>query len=316
MPSFDAVNYSLRPNKAVERKIVFAGLQRLSRVVDLASHRYLGLGSLWFIDYMMAHKLLGIASMTSIERDNIGFMRAEYNCPLRCIEVIEGESSLIIPTLRLNESPSVVWLDYDSSINGPTIEDIGLLVPKCAANSVIIVTINAKKNELETKDESGVEIDAAESLRAIAGDLVPNPLPPKRLQPSHYPKLLCEILSNHFQSKTVNSGRSEAFIKLFDLSYADGTPMITVGGILASAEKADAIRALVASASWEGIADDTIAVPPLTAKEKMALDRMMPAAEAPTIQQIHKLGFALKAEQITVYHRYYQHYPVFGEFLG
>jgi hypothetical protein len=275
----------------------------------------LGLGSLWFIDYLMAHKLLGIAYMTSIERDDIGFKRAEYNRPLGCIKVLKGESSLIIPTLGLEETPSVVWLDYDSSINGPTISDIGLLVPKCAANSVVIVTINAKKDELDPKDENGVEIDAATSLRARAGDLVPNPLPPKRLQPSHYPKLLCEILSNQFQSKTVNSGRSETFIKLFDLSYTDGTPMVTVGGILAAPEKVDEIRALVASASWEGIANETISVPPLTAKEKIALDRMMPAALAPTVKQVDKLDFSLKAEQLRAYHRYYQYYPVFGEFL-
>jgi len=206
-------------------------------------------------------------------------------------------------------------MDYDSSINGPTIADIGLLVPKCAANSVVIVTINAKKTELPDKDENGVEIDAATSLRAIAGDLVPNPLPPKRLQPSNYPKLLCEILSNQLQNKTVNSGRSETFIKLFDLSYTDGTPMVTVGGIVATPEKVDEIRTLVASTSWEGIAGDTISVPPLTAKEKIALDRMMPAALAPTVEQIDKLGFSLKAEQIRVYHRYYRYYPVFGEFL-
>ncbi len=314
MPSFDTVNYSLRPNKAVERKIVFAGLQRISRIVDLSNHRYVGLGSLWFIDYLMAHRLLGMASMTSIERDDIGFKRADYNRPLGCIEVLKGESTLIIPTLGLEERPSVVWLDYDSSIGGPTITDIGLLVPKCAANSVIVVTINAKKDELENKDENGAAIDPVTSLRAIAGDLVPNPLAPKRLQPSNYPKLLCEILANQLQSKAVNSGRSEIFIKLFDLAYTDGTPMVTVGGILATPEKVDEIRALVSSDSWEGIAEDTITVPPLTAREKIALDRMMPSALAPTVKQVDKLKFSLKAEQIRAYHRYYQYYPMFGEF--
>jgi hypothetical protein len=273
-----------------------------------------GFGSLWFIDYLMAHRLLGIASMTSIERDDIGFTRAEYNRPLGCIKVVKGESSLIIPTLGLEATPSVVWLDYDSSIGGPTISDIGLLVPKCAANSVIVVTINAKKDELDDKDENGTQVDPATSLRVIAGDLVPNPLPPKRLQPSNYPKLLCEILLNQLQSKAVNSARSETFIKLFDLVYTDGTPMVTVGGILATPEKVEEIRALVASDSWQGIADDTIAVPPLTAREKIALDRMMPTAQAPTVKQVDKLNFSLRAEQIRAYHRYYQYYPVFGEF--
>lgn len=316
MPSFDAVNYALRPNKAVERKIVFAGLQGLSRIVDLSKHRYVGLGSLWFVDYLMAHKILGITSMTSIERDDIGFERAEFNRPLSCVEVIHGESTLIIPKLDLGQQASIVWLDYDSSISGPVINDIGLLVPRCAANSVLIVTINAKRDQLETRDETGLALDSEAALRRVAGDLVPTPLSPKRLQASNYPKLLCEVVANQFQTRTVNSARADTFIKLFDLAYSDGTPMITVGGILAAEDKAAQIRSLVASAEWDGIADETISVPPLTAREKIALDRMLPCVQPPTVAQLREVGFSLRADQIRTYHRYYRQYPTFGEFVS
>jgi hypothetical protein len=315
MPSFDTVNYSLRPNKSVERKIVFSGLQALRGVIDPSTYKYLGLGSLWFVDYIMAHRLLGISSMISIERDAIGVRRAEFNRPLGCITVVQGESTVVIPTLTLEDRPSVVWFDYDSSIGGPVLEDLALLVPKCAPNSILIVTINAKKDELPPKDEDGAEIDPEASLRLIAGDLVPTPLPAKRLQPRNYPKLLCEILANQMRSRTVNSGRAESFVKLFDLAYTDGTPMVTVGGVLAAPEKVDALNGLVGSGTWEGIADETISIPPLTAKEKMALDRMMPAPQPPSVDRVHKAGFALRAEQLETYHRYYQHYPMFAEFL-
>jgi hypothetical protein len=41
---------------------------------------------------------------------------------------------------------------------------------------------------------------------------------------------------------------------------------------------------------------------------------MMPSALAPTVKQVDKLKFSLKAEQIRAYHGYYQYYPMFGEF--
>lgn len=313
MPSFDAVNYAIRPNKAVERKIAFSSLMKLARVADFAAYRYVGLGSLWFVDFLMAHKILGIKAMISIEDSEIGYKRAEFNRPLSCIKVVQGESTLTIPTLDLEKSPSLVWLDYDSSIGGPAIMDIGQLCAICAPNSILIVTINAKQDALPNKDENDVQIEPEQSLRRIAGDLVPTPLPPKRLQRSKYPKLLCEILLNQFQNATTKSGRPETFIKLFDLVYKDGTPMVTVGGILAAPGMVEGIQAIVDSTEWEGIASEAIAIPPLTVKEKLALDRLMPAEEPPTVEQMNAIGFQLLRDQLDAYHRYYLHYPMFGE---
>ena len=315
MPSFDAVNYAIRPNKTVERKIVFAGLTQLSHVVDLSSYRYIGLGALWFVDFIMAHKLLGIKSMKSIEESDIGYSRAKFNQPLSCIDVIHGETERVIPTLDLGEAPSLVWFDYDKGIGGGAIRDIANLVPACASGSIVIVTISAKKDDLPTKDEDDKEIDAEASLRRIGGDLVPNPLSPKRMQRNNYPALLREILSTALQSATLRSGRPESFVKLFDLGYSDGTPMVTVGGIVASPDKVDLVRQLVASSEWRGILPEEISIPPLTVKEKLALDRMMPSPDPPTDAQMSRTGFQLKRDQIDMYHRHYLYYPVFGEFL-
>ena len=313
MSSFDTVNYAIRPNKSVERTIAFAGLVRLSHILDLSKYRYIGLGSLWFVDFIMAHKLLGITDMISMERSEMGYKRSLFNRPISCIKVLAGETTLLIPTLGLESMPSLLWFDYDSSIGGPVVRDIELLAPKCAPNSVLIVTISAKKHDLPTKDENDSSIDTETSLRRIAGDLVPTPLAPKRLQPSNYPKLLCEVLTNQLIGATVNSGRSETFIKLFDMVYSDGTPMVTVGGVVASADRVDSIRQLIASPSWEGILTETIAIPPLTMREKLALDQMMPSPLPPTDAEMNRIGFHLKREQIDTYHRHYLHYPMFGE---
>ena len=92
MASSDHVNFSLRPNKAVERKIVFEILSTVSSFFNLPEYRYLGLGSVWFVDFVMAHKILDISDMVSIESDEILAARAEFNKPFGCITVIQGDS--------------------------------------------------------------------------------------------------------------------------------------------------------------------------------------------------------------------------------
>jgi hypothetical protein len=68
MPSFDAVNYSLRPSKSIQRQLVFAGVRALQDSLDPAQV-YVGFGSIWFTDFVMAHKMLRIDDMVSIEGD-------------------------------------------------------------------------------------------------------------------------------------------------------------------------------------------------------------------------------------------------------
>lgn len=91
--------------------------------------------------------------------------------------------------------------------------------------------------------------------------------------------------------------------------------MVTIGGILASPEMVDQINGIVTSGYWDGISDEAIEIPPLTLKEKMALDRALPSKTPLTQDQIKEMGFQLKQTQINSYQRHYLRYPMFGEFL-
>lgn len=307
-------NYSVRPNKAVERRVIFAGLKRISREIDLSRFTYVGLGSPWFVDFVMAHKHLGITSLYSMEWDGYPATRAKFNRPLSCVTVLEGDTTRTIPTIDLARAPTLAWLDYEASINGPVLDDIELVIERVTTNSIVIATINADKRSLPNKDANDKALTPEDSLRRLAGDLVPTTLVPKAFQPLHYAKLLCEILTNKFESLMVHGRRPEKFVKLFELVYRDGSPMATVGGMLADPELAPRIEGLTRSADWEGIAVDPIVVPPLTIKEKCALDQLLPAATPPSDNQMTALGFQLGREQLTAYHRYYRYYPMYGEF--
>ena len=68
----------------------------------------------------MAHKLVGIEDMVSIEKHEVGFRRAVFNSPFATVDVKLGLSSTVLPSLYDDEGfrrrPWMIWLDYDFGI--------------------------------------------------------------------------------------------------------------------------------------------------------------------------------------------------------
>lgn len=319
MSSSDYVNYAVRPNKAVERKLIFEVLSTLSPTLNLPGYRYIGLGAPWFVDVVMAHKYLSIADIISIEQNAILASRAEFNRPYSCVTVIHGDSETVLPNLPLEEMPLLVWLDYDTSLDGPVLPDLSTLCHRAPTGSVIIATINAHRGSLPTHDENDTEFEElVDKLRSVAGDLVPPELPKEATQTSGYPPFLASLLFNHMHRQVRLAGREgEALFPLFNIGYSDNAPMITVGGVIADATCAQQLGTVLKDKEIGEFPNENshvrIGVPPLTVKEKAVLDQLLPSAEAPTEDQVLELGFRLKPSQIQDYHRFYRYYPVFGE---
>src|SRR5271166_4088439 len=128
MASFDVVNYSLRPSKNIQRQIVFDGVRALQSAMGLERLVYVGFGSIWFTDFVLAHKLLGIEDMVSIESNPVGFRRATFNSPYATVRVRQGNSYEILPDLYNDHliagRPWMVWLDYDYDLNESLRDDI------------------------------------------------------------------------------------------------------------------------------------------------------------------------------------------------
>src|SRR5712692_6704606 len=99
MASFDAINYSLRPSKSIQRQLVFDGVRFLQDVMELDRLAYIGFGSIWFTDFVLAHKVLRIDDMVSIEDNDIGYLRAKFNSPYSTVRVEHGLSTAILPRL-------------------------------------------------------------------------------------------------------------------------------------------------------------------------------------------------------------------------
>lgn len=312
MSSFDVVNYSLRPNKSIQRAIVFDGLRRLAEVIDLKSARYVGFGSVWFTDFQKAHKELHLEEMISIEGDEIGFSRAQFNKPFRTVRVEKGLSGDVLPML-LNEdalvvAPWIIWLDYDGGLDEGVADDLQLLVERAPPNSVLLATINGAGQRKYGKPK-----DRPTLLKNVLGDVVPDDLRVEDCDDKHLPNTLAVNMLAYMQSVGVAVARPGGFVPAFSLTYRDGASMTTVGGVLPQRGAVPAVRELVSSQSWEGFIGQPITAPLLTIREAAALQAKLPGGRKLTRRMVKSLGFDLDDEQIQAFERYYRYYPSYAQ---
>src|SRR3990170_8105958 len=114
--SYTKVAYELRPAKQIERRIIIEALQKLSQSgFRIEDYKYTGMGSIFFTDYIVFHKFLGIKNMVSVERDKTS--RVDFNRPFG-EEILKIEDGLIGDHIvKLNKDKKhLLWLDYDYPI--------------------------------------------------------------------------------------------------------------------------------------------------------------------------------------------------------
>lgn len=310
------INYSIRPNKNVERKLIFEVLASLEPFFPFGQYRYIGFGSLWFVDFVLAHRILGITKMISIQKGQL-FERAAFNAPFGCITVEPGEASKVLPDLKIENGQSILWLDYEGRIES-VLEELAALCERLSSGSILIVTINASKSQVGVVEEVERKALQEEAFRAAVGELAPAVFSAEYFDASKYPSNISATLLTHLSRSTRRAGREERFEPLFSFVYQDNAPMITVGGMIANAtdrerlERAALNRRLPFAQSQEPVA---IAVPVLTMREKLALDRLFPSDTIPSEAAMQAIGFPLTAAQLEAYRKYYKRYPVFGELI-
>lgn len=315
MSSTDSINFSVRQNKAIERSLAFEGLQQLmAAMAEGTEYLYVGLGSIWFVDFDMAHRLLGIDSMISVESDAITHRRANYNKPYGSIEVVPGDSDDVLPELiktrpELSEKPWILWLDYDKHLDERKLREFDDLIRTLPPNSVLLTTFNAKAGSYARRPA-----DRREAFIDLLGDAFPNERFPSNnafKDDQMIMDALADAVLDRLGSRTNHFARPGGFVPGFKLKYADNAPMVTVGGCFPSEERSGHVRDLVASDDWPCFLDDAILTPPLTLREAHALKALLPRQASPTRTDVQELGFDLSEESIESFVRHYKHYPMF-----
>ncbi|MDZ7661648.1 O-methyltransferase [Thiohalophilus sp.] len=316
MSSSEKVHFVLRTNKNIERKLIVECLRTMQPHFDFSKYRYIGMGSFWFADFLLFHKSFSIVAMDSIETAALA-ERASFNKPLACIEVHSGFTTNILPTIELAREPCIIWLDYDSDLTGPVLEDVRISAGELKPGSVFIITLNAHIGQLGPSSMENSNEGKVDVLSRLAPDLVPSDINPEVLTQKGFQKILGKIVFAHLAHCVKKADPSKDFMPMFNFAYKDDTPMVTVGGMIVDEQRKLAFDKCNLSASCEYATVETqyrINVPPLTMKEKFAIDQLLPSVGGPKEEEVkRRYGFSIKQSQLRDYQRFYRFYPLFGE---
>ena len=223
------VDYTIRPAKATVRRMFAESLSRLSPLARVDQYRYVGMGSIFFRDFQILHRTLGISQMTTIESKKNAKVRIEFNRPLACIESVMESTSRALPKLPLEENPHIIWLDYESRLNAGVLGDIEETMIRCAPSSAIAVTVNIDHFFEDEPRERWLNQFGDETVR-------PEPAQPRaRAEYALFSyRVMCSAISDSLRMR--NAGRPDdqrlKFRQMLHLVHADNSHMLTVCGVL------------------------------------------------------------------------------------
>jgi hypothetical protein len=343
MSSSNRINYSIRVNKAIERKIIAEGVSLVRSKLGL-EYNYIGFGSLWFSDFVYFHKILNISQMSSIERDDIVFERAKFNKPFSCIKMHLGESKdKLAEILAASPTPTLIWLDYDDSVFncGSYLEDVSTIVSHAKSGSIFIVSMNAhnqqakdfKNNAPKDSNPEDWKTKTKLALKNVFGNVDIESVHDNQLTNStKFIPFVSSLFSETIKNSIYASGNTKEHFKIFDFSYADGAEMITQGFLILDTADTASFTLLEPLRNHYFINDNQfrISAPTLTAKEKYILDQRLPHTNIENLitttgEFLHdnksylkasELGFPLLIDSLRGYSQLYKFYPTFSEILS
>lgn len=317
MPSsFDYIDYSLRPAKHAERRMLAEVFARLRPFQPVEDYKYVGLGSVWFADFILFHRSLGISKMLSIERAVSAQARVEANKPFRSIEMEYKASSQVLPGLNWKDR-HLVWLDYDDPIDTEMLLDARTIASNASSGSVLAISVQCHRArediEAEQNDDGESGLQRFESVfgRVRLGNNVMD----DDLRGWRFGKLSRAIFYAEVEDALAKRNASLKpsdqlkFRPVCDFEYADGAKMTTLVGIFVSRSEVSNY-----DACGFGKLDFLpstgrlvrIEVPILTPRELRHLEKQLPKKKSDPWQ----LG-AIPAKQAERFAAFYRYFPNF-----
>ena len=308
--SFEKVHYELRPAKQVERRMLLALFHRLMEGgFHISGYQYTGMGSIYFVDFILFHRYLGIKKMVSVESAQEIQKRVHFNKPYGSVDIFMGDIADYIPELS-SDRKHILWLDFDFVMSSEAIDAIVLAATQLSPGSILLVTIDAEP----PGDHTWGPKKWCQHFKTEAGDYLGN-----KSQQHHFARSnLAEINANIIDKaiKQGLAGREDiTFVPLVNFLYSDGHLMLSVGGMIAAEEDRHRLAGLAKKKLpflRDSITENPykISVPLLTRKERLHLDTEMPCSK----KWKPKL-FEMKPEDLAVYRDIHPYFPAYIEGL-
>jgi hypothetical protein len=315
------VQYDLRPAKQVERRMFIDALQRLSAAgFPIHDYEYTGFGAIYFVDFILFHKLLGFRYMTSIEAQKELESRVLFNKPFEFVTVTMETVSAVIPSLS-RDRRHVLWLDYDGALSADKIGDISTAMTYLSPGSIVLITVDVEPPPISSAALKAARNSLPAAWRKYfereAFQFVGPQFKDEDFTKSRIPRTNTRILDSVIRSGLV--GRADVgFAPLFHFLYKDGSNlMLTLGGMIATP---DDLRKIKGSTLSEGEAKYVrrdfkmspyrIVVPKLTRKERIYMEAAMPCANG-----WRPAEFDIEDEIVSQYRDIYRFFPAYAEIL-
>lgn len=316
MSSFRKINYSLRPAKHAERRMLGDMFRRLTPFDLLEDYVYVGFGSVWFTDFILYHKLLGIKNMISIEESSGSRDRFEASRPFN-IEMRFQHSSVALPQLDWQRR-QIVWLDYDGTMSVDMLSDARTVAAKAKSGSVLVISVQCNEAlDIEDAHDDPSGPKALERfVQRFGRERVPAGILEEDLYGWKFGKLSRQLLLQEIEtalSARNSSGKEKyEFHLIASINYKDDAKMTTIAGIIVEASDAGKLAACHFN-KLEFIQGRPqpikIEVPKLTIRELKHLERQLPL---PVGSQIDLSGGipGRDAQQFLEMYRYFPNFAI------
>jgi hypothetical protein len=232
------IPYEIRPSKQVERRLVMEAIL-LARETGLKTKvmPFVGMGGVRFIDFLLAHKILGTEKFVTLEHDETLWNRCELNRPFESIELYRGSAGDFLNERGLQE-PSIVWFDLEKMASKDAKEDVVSAATSVRPGSFLFVTATAEmpKHLAECKGSDRRLAALKEDFYPLAGQL-----PVEWVQKKEFFRASAHLALAFLRFGF--SGRSDGhFTPLVNIAYRDSNWMVTVGGFFGEQAVASAIE--------------------------------------------------------------------------
>ena len=313
--SFDRIDYSIRPAKYAERRMLRDVFRRVGPFGPPEDYLYVGMGSVWFADFTLFHRSLGIKEMISIESATKALQRVRDNAPFR-IELAAGRSEKELPKMNLDRR-CLIWLDYDDALSPNMLLDMRSVAGRVASGSVLAVTVRAERaREIDQEDADADETgrSALERFKStFARARVSQDLDAYDLAGRPFATLSRSLLSSEIEAALVARSRKEdeetVFLPICSFDYADGVLMTTIVGMFCATSDLPTYAACDFDSLPFVHADRsafTITIPKITTREFRLLEAQMPTDLPVDLGSIP----AREAENFGRLYRYLPNYAV------
>jgi hypothetical protein len=313
--SFRRIDYSLRPAKHAERRMLCDVFRRLRPFGRIEEYVYVGFGSVWFSDFSLFHKALGVKDMVSIEQAEAAKERIEENKPFR-ISVDYRRSTEALPDLDWDRN-NFIWLDYDDPLSTDMLLDMRAVARRAKSGTVLSVSVQCMKAPEISQSAVAGEEEVRPFDRFVTvfrRDRVPLDASEEDLYGWRYGALCRGILNRELESelaaRNADATTAMTFKPICEIEYEDGAKMTTVVGVFCADGDArvDDCHFQALDFLTEYGAPVRIEVPKLTVREFRRLESQLPLGEGQELQ----LGTipAGEAKRFSAMYRYLPNFAV------